>query len=674
MEPNNLPVSIPVSSVLTSDFLIASKRWLVRDSKKRPFYPNGQPRQGKLDTAEDMQSLGTLEEAKWAIIRSNGRFVGLGFALGPDGTGNYWQGIDIDDLPAELLPEAADALIGYVERSPSGNGLHALGYGKRFPALGSNGTGFEAYSEGRYFTVTGMMFYDAPLTCLARYVEECIAPLHDYHNTVESRQDGIGHVAPTTISELRSALHHMRSDDYGLWIRMGLALRELGQAGRGLWMEWSSTSDKFNAKEASKKWDSFQPSKTGYQAVFAEAQRQGWINPSSNAAQLPRVAAPTSETGLELLERLCINWHTPDDVEVPDLIADLIADEDVTLLGGHGGVGKSFLALQMACAVALGEEMLGHSARQSRVLYYSAEDGRKRLTRRLRSMERQFGYDAEKLKSNLKVIDACELEPLYGETTEPSSDGKRFVKLLGPRADFASLQRMAEAFDPQLVVIDGASDAFDGNEIVRREVRAFIKMLRRVHPARKVGVLLLVHIDRSSARGHASNDDGYAGSTAWHNSCRRRIFLQYEVKKSKDDSGEMAITEERFVLRVMKNQDGQPAPDMELLRDESGLWRLGICIDIDALTGASQDHASAIARLIKDYYARGTFISTSLAPNAPTGAYATLKDDPQFPRRLSKKRTIDLVRGLERDGVLSKEPYQRANRGWAERWKVTREL
>lgn len=658
---------------LTWDFMKASKRWLVWTPQKQPFYPNGRPRQGKLDTEEDIQSLGTYGEASAALINGGKRFSGIGFALGPDGTGNYWQGIDLDDLSADELRDHAAGLPGYVETSPSGKGVHAIGYGAHFAAVRYDVAGIEAYSAGRYFTVTHNVLHDAPPTCLAGIVERFSAWLRDNRESVTSRSDANAYIDPKIASELRSALLHLRSDDYGLWIRMGLALRELGQPGRGLWMEWSSTSEKFSAKEASRKWDSFQPSKTGYQAVFAEAQRQGWINPSSNAAQLAHISAPASESGLELLERLCINWDAPDDVEVPDLIADLAADEDVTLLGGHGGVGKSFLALQMASAVAVGEEVLGHSARQSRVLYYSAEDGRKRLTRRLRSMERQFGYDAEKLKSNLKVIDASELEPLYGETTEPSSDGKRFVKLLGPRADFASLQRMVEIFDPQLVVIDGASDTFDGNEIVRREVRAFIKMLRRVHPARKVGVLLLVHIDRSSARGHASNDDGYAGSTAWHNSCRRRIFLQHEVKKSKDDSGEVAITEERFVLRVMKNQDGQPAPDMELLRDESGLWRPGIRIDVDALTGNGAGHAPTIARLIQGYYARGTFISTSLAPNAPTGAYATLKNDPQFPSGLSKKRTIELVRRLERDGILSKEPYQRANRGWAERWMVTRE-
>lgn len=666
------PNANPSVTNLTSKIMKAAKRWLVWNREKQPFYPDGQPRQGKLDTEKDMQSLGTYGQACAAVINGNGRFCGVGFALGPDGSGKYWQGIDLDNLSEEELQERAPALPGYVELSPSRKGLHAIGYGRYFATLGSNGTGVEAYSAGRYFTVTHEVVRDAPLTCLADVVEKYVASLHDYRQSVDSHADDAISVDSKVVSELRSALNFITSDDYHVWIRMGHALHELGRKGRGLWMDWSSTSDKFNAKEASKKWDSFRPRSTGHQAVFAEAQRRGWVNPSSNAAQLPSVATIGSETGAELLSRLCIDWSKHQDVDVPDLIAGLVADEDVTLLGGHGGVGKSFLALQMACAVALGGEVLGQSARKSRVLYYSAEDGRKRLTRRLRSMEGRFGYDVEKLRGNLKVIDASELEPLYGETVEPSSDGKRFAKVLGPRADFASLQKMVEAFDPQLVVIDGASDTFDGNEIVRREVRAFIKMLRRVHLARKVGVLLLVHIDRSSARGHASNDDGYAGSTAWHNSCRRRIFLQHEVKKSKDDSGEVTITEERFLLRVMKNQDGPPAPDMELLRDDSGLWELGVQIDLEALAGAHTNHAKIVAQLIHDYYTRGTFISTSLAPNAPTGAYATLKNDPQFPPGLSKKRTADIVRSLERDGFLSKEPYQRANRGWAERWNVTK--
>jgi putative DNA primase/helicase len=77
----------------------------------------------------------------------------------------------------------------------------------------------------------------------------------------------------------------MRADNYELWIRLGIALKELGEAGRGLWMEWSATSKKYDPAEAAKKWDGFTPDRTDFRAVFAEAQRQGWVNPNSNDAR-----------------------------------------------------------------------------------------------------------------------------------------------------------------------------------------------------------------------------------------------------------------------------------------------------------------------------------------------------------------------------------------------------
>ena len=60
-----------------------------------------------------------------------------------------------------------------------------------------------------------------------------------------------------TVRDLRSALMSMRADDRDLWVRMGMALRELGEVGRGLWMEWSSQSEKFDLRDAARTWESF---------------------------------------------------------------------------------------------------------------------------------------------------------------------------------------------------------------------------------------------------------------------------------------------------------------------------------------------------------------------------------------------------------------------------------
>jgi hypothetical protein len=49
---------------------------------------------------------------------------------------------------------------------------------------------------------------------------------------------------PDTMQHLRSALLSMKADDYDLWIKCGMALKPLGDVGRGLWLEWSLTSRK----------------------------------------------------------------------------------------------------------------------------------------------------------------------------------------------------------------------------------------------------------------------------------------------------------------------------------------------------------------------------------------------------------------------------------------------
>lgn len=130
-------------------------RWLVH-RKKQPFYIDGTPRRGTLDSDVDRSRMATFKDA--VQIAHSCNYCGLGFALGPDGTGNYWQGVDLDKIEINSLQELANALPGYVELSPSGLGVHAIGYGKSFPAFAKGGV--EAYSSGRFFTVTGKTIRD----------------------------------------------------------------------------------------------------------------------------------------------------------------------------------------------------------------------------------------------------------------------------------------------------------------------------------------------------------------------------------------------------------------------------------------------------------------------------------------------------------------------------------
>lgn len=268
-----------------------AKRWLVwksipnadqtKKARKVPFYPHGVPRNGVMDTPEDVAQFGTYADASRAV--ATGAYAGLGFALG-DG----WQGVDLDAMsqrPA-LYTIAADLMQQtYCETSPNGDGIHAIGYGAPFTSMGSTSDGIEAYAGGRFFTVTGQACGLSTCTDLSGFVERELRPRRGATAAVPRPPTHsapswvMASVTPEQVAELRSALLSMRSDDRSLWIEVGMALRTLDEQGRALWMEWSAQSDKFDAADAARTWESLRPTSTDYRAVFAKAQAGGWVNP-----------------------------------------------------------------------------------------------------------------------------------------------------------------------------------------------------------------------------------------------------------------------------------------------------------------------------------------------------------------------------------------------------------
>jgi hypothetical protein len=276
----------------------AAKRWHVwksiphtdptKKARKVPYYTSGIPRNGQLDAPVDVAQLATFEEAA-----SLAGYAGLGFALG-----GGWQGVDLDGLsqhPELLTIMAQLSAVTYCEVSPNGDGVHAIGYGLPFPSMGSTSDGIEAYAGGRFFTVTGQACGLSTVTDLSGFVESELRPRRGSTASrvplppVAAPSWVMASVTPEQVAELRSALLSMRSDDRSLWVDVGMALRALGEQGRGLWMEWSAQSDKFDAADAARTWESLRPTSTDYRAVFAKAQAGGWVNPRLRAIALPPV-------------------------------------------------------------------------------------------------------------------------------------------------------------------------------------------------------------------------------------------------------------------------------------------------------------------------------------------------------------------------------------------------
>lgn len=176
------PANAAPAANLPPAWLAGARRWLLwcwgtpREDGKRakvPYYAGGGKRR-TTGTPEDTARLVTYDEAMAAAWRLPGVYVGLGFALG-DG----WQGIDLDSVRQNRLSDLANALPSYVELSPSGNGCHAIGFGRPFDTLPPDKTtGIEAYAHSRFFTFTGWVIRFGPLACLADFVEQRLVARH----------------------------------------------------------------------------------------------------------------------------------------------------------------------------------------------------------------------------------------------------------------------------------------------------------------------------------------------------------------------------------------------------------------------------------------------------------------------------------------------------------------
>jgi len=98
------------------------------------------------------------------------------------------------------------------------------------------------------------------------------------------------HLSEELETDLRSAIKHLDLSDRDVWIETGFALKGLGDRAFLIWHDRSAECRGYKGVEdCLNKWKELSADRTNYKAIFAKAQRNGWVNPKSRLARGPEV-------------------------------------------------------------------------------------------------------------------------------------------------------------------------------------------------------------------------------------------------------------------------------------------------------------------------------------------------------------------------------------------------
>ena len=236
------------------------------------------------------------------------------------------------------------------------------------------------------------------------------------------------------------------------------------------------------------------------------------------------------------------------------IVADWLPAGYATLLAGHGGVGKSAIALMLAVSIALELPFAGLAIQRRRVLYLACEDRASVLHWRLDRICGHLDVGLGELAGRLDIVDLVGHECVLWDR-DPRT-GACYTPAFG---ELAALMRSSGA---EVLIVDGISDTFAGNENARGEVKRYVSALLSLVPSDVGALLLLGHVNRPTANG-SHTSEGYSGSTAWHNAVRSRWYLYPETERSDDDDRPERTG--RLKLELQKSNLGRA--------DESIAWR-----------------------------------------------------------------------------------------------------
>jgi hypothetical protein len=445
-----------------------------------------------------------------------------------------------DELLKLIGDHPLDKMIGPTQKTPSG-GYHILykyPHGVNIPNNSDKlREGLDLRSDGYICTGPGYEWTVPPETAIPEppiYLVDAIRAMNGNGSKPAKKPEPRKEYIPQGKAEkARAALERLaawRCDQYDSWVNVGMALAELGQDGFSLWDEWSKRSAKYNAGEMPKKWASFDasggktiaslyhwanednPQSAAHSYIPPEPEYDNdWelnaIPPGETLDPLPQVDAQEKEhSRIETIsadEILKTDWPAPV-WAVPGLLP-----VGLSILAGAPKMGKSWLALQIALAVAAGGVALGQRVERGPILYLALEDPPRRLKERMNKQRWPMGLAADFLTVGTFMDRIGDLR---------NGGGKRLTQKIYER-------------EYRLVVIDTLSRAISGKQNEAEEMTAWLTPVQEIAHAQNAAILMIDHHRKGKSEDMDAVTD-VLGSTAKGAMCDTILGLYRERGKA----------------------------------------------------------------------------------------------------------------------------------------------
>lgn len=312
------------------------------------------------------------------------------------------------------------------------------------------------------------------------------------------------------------------------------------------------------------------------------------------------------------------------------LITDWIPGNQVTLLYGDGGTGKSQIAMQLCLSVASGANWLGLPAKEGRSIYLTAEDDEDELHRR-------FVDIARGMSSDLSKYNNCHYISLAGEDALFALQDRGSQTLL-PTPLFEEFCKYISRTKPKVAVVDTLADINPADENQRIAARQFIQLLRRPAIEHGCAIVVLAHPSLTGL----NSGSGTSGSTGWSNSVRSRLYFARE-------SGENADPNVR-ILELKKSNYSQIGTTVNVR------WKDGVFVHDSG--GTQLDHAAlnkkaerVFLKLLDAYTEQGRYVNANSGSNYAPAQFAS---DPEA-EGITKPKFRTVMQSLFHRGVIKNE-------------------